>query len=98
MTDAAEWLAMIRDIVLLLLLSMAIVAVLILYRKVASVVDSAKRTMKSAEEIVSAVSDKVVKPATAGSGVASGAGKVAAFLWGFKGRRRKKGGSDDGQQ
>ena len=93
-TDTAEIIAMIRDIAFLVLLLMAILAMLILYRKLASMIDSARRTVKQAEDIVSAVSTKVVKPATAGSGAVFGAGKLVSFLFGLRKKRRERGGSD----
>ena len=84
---------MIRDIVLLVLLVVMTLAVLIIYVKVAKVLDLAKRTLEDVESIVSTVSEKVVAPAAAGSGVAFGAGKVAAFLLGA--RRSKKKDKDE---
>ena len=85
---------MIRDIVLLALLGVTLLAVLFLYFKISSILGSAKRTLKAAEDIVTTVSESVVGPAAAGSGVAFGAGKAMAFLFGLS--KRKKGGKDDG--
>ena len=95
----AEWVALVRDITLLLLLLVALFVVLFLYRKASTLLDSTKRAMKNAEDIVSTVSEKVVGPAAAGTGLAFGAGKVMAFLLGVSGRRRKRkrGGSDNGR-
>ena len=91
--SVAEIIAMTRDIVFLVLLVIAILATLILYSKVSKVLDSAKRTVKDAEDIFSAVSSKVVGPAAAGSGAAFGAGKLMAFLLGFR-KKNKKGGNN----
>ena len=88
---------MTRDIAFLVLLVLLIVAALVLFLKVSAVLDSAKRSLKNVEDVVSTVSDKVVRPAAAGSRVASGAGKAAAFLLGLA-RRRRKGDSSDGEQ
>ena len=93
--STAEWIAMIRDIIFLVLLAVTLLAVLILYFKVSSVLSSARRTLKAAEDIATTVSESVVGPAAAGSGVAFGAGKAVAFLFGLS-KRRKKGGKDDG--
>ena len=79
----------------LLLVGVTILVVLILYRKVATILDSAKRTLKSTEDIVSTVSNRVARPAAVGSGAAFGAGKVVAFLLGLS--RRSKGGKNDGK-
>ena len=81
---------MIRDIVFLVLLVVMTLVVLIIYMKVTKVLDLAKRTLQDVENIVSTVSEKVVAPATAGSGIAFGAGKMAAFLFGASRKRRKK--------
>ena len=93
-SDAAEIIAMIRDIVFLLLLLVVLVAALVLFLKVSAVADSVKRTIRDAEEMVSTVSGSVVRPAAAGSGVAFGAGKILAFMWGLGRRKKKKGGSN----
>ncbi len=90
----AVYVGLARDILLLLLLLVTLMAVLFTYRKISRVFRSANRIIRNTEEIVSSVSGNIVKPAAAGSGVAFGVGKVAAFLFGF---RRKKGGSDDGE-
>ncbi len=62
-----------------------------LYRKVSSLLNSARKTVKSVEEITTAVSDSLVKPATAGSGIAFGAGKLLSFLLGFRRGGKKNG-------
>ena len=92
-TDTAEIIGIVRDVLLILVLAAALVFMLLVWRKVTSVLDSTKRTIKGAENIFTIVSSKVVGPAAAGSGVAFGVGKVAAFLTGFARRRRR----DDGE-
>jgi hypothetical protein len=97
LTDAAEIIAVIRDIafiVLLLVMLVMMVVVLVLVRKVSSVLNSAKRTAKGIEDMMSTVSGSVVKPAAAGSGVAFGAGKILAFILGLGRRKKKQGGSN----
>ncbi len=97
MTDAAEIIAVIRDIafiVLLLVMLVAVLVVVVLVRKVSSVVNSAKRTAKGVEDMMSTVSGSVVTPAAAGSGVAVGAGKILAFILGLTRRKKKQGGSN----
>lgn len=90
----ALYVGLVRDILLLLLLLVTLLAVLFTYRKISRVFGAANRIIKETEEIVSTVSGKIVKPATSGSGVAFGVGKIAAFLFGL---RRRKGESDDGK-
>ena len=79
---------MIRDIVFLALLVVMTLAVLLIYVKVSKVMNMVRRTLEDIEGVVSTVSEKLVAPAAAGSGLAFGAGKVAAFLFGT--RRSKK--------
>ena len=95
MTEIAEWIALARDVVLLVLLMVMLLVILKLYFNISSVLGSAKRAVKAAEEIVTTVSGSVIGPVAAGSGVAFGAGKAMAFLMGLS-KRRKKGESDDG--
>ena len=90
----AVYVGLVRDILLLLLLLVTLLVVFFTYRKISRVFRSATRIIKETEEIVSTVSGKIVKPAAAGSGVAFGVGKMAAFLFGL---RKRKGGSDDGE-
>ncbi len=94
-TDAADIIAVIRDIVFILLLLVTLVVAVVLLRKVSSILNSAKRTAKAVEDMMSTVSSGVVKPAAAGSELAFGAGKVMAFILGL-GRRKKKQGGNDG--
>ena len=90
----AVYVGLARDILLFLLLLVALLVLLLTYRKISRVIRSANRIVRDTEEIVSSISGKIVRPAAAGSGVAFGVGKVAAFLFGL---RRKKGGNDDGE-
>ena len=82
--DAAEIIAMIRDIALLVMIVVTTLAVIIIYVKVSRILNTAKRTLESVEGIISTVSEKLVAPAAAGSGLAFGVGKLAAFLFGSR--------------
>ena len=97
LTDAAEIIAVIRDIafiVILLAMLVVLVVAVVLVRKVSSVLNSAQRTAKGVEDMMSTVSGSVVRPAAAGSGVAFGAGKVLAFILGLSRRKKKQGGNN----
>ena len=96
LTETADIIGIIRDVAFIFILLLAIVTSLLLYRKVSALLDSVKRTVKSAEEISTALSDKIVRPAAAGSGVAFGAGKLAAFVLGLAKKRRGIGDRADG--
>ena len=74
-------------------------ALLLVYKKLASVLDSASRALKNAEELTTTISSKLIGPAEAGNGVASGAGKAAAFVVSFARRfNKKKKGDEDGKR
>ena len=88
--DAAEIVALIRDVALLVMLVITTLAVIIIYFKLSSVLNTAKRTLESIEGIVSTVSEKLVAPAAAGSGLAFGFGKLAAFLFGSRKSEKDK--------
>ena len=93
--DVALSLGLVIEVVFLLFLLMAMGVVW----KVSKVLSSAKRTLEDTQNIVSAVSDKVVGPAAAGSGALFGVGRVMRFLLrrSTKGRRRAKGAKNNGE-
>lgn len=93
---AIEIIAVIRDVAIISVLLVAILMMLLVFWKVTSVLSSIKRTMENVQQVTSELSDKIVKPATAGSGVAFGLGKLASFIRGASGGRKRKGGKEDG--
>ena len=96
--NVAEIVGIVRDFILILAFLIAALVLLLIYRKLSSVLDSAGRTLKSAEELSSTISSKLAGPAGSGTGVASGAGKVAAFFVSFARRiMKKKRGDKDGE-
>jgi hypothetical protein len=98
LSEAAEIIGVIRDIAIVLILLLAMIVLIVVFRKVSAALDSARRAVKSAEEVAAALATRIVGPAAAGSGVAFGAGKLAAFVLGWSSKRRKKGGGTDGQR
>ena len=96
--DFAESVGLVRDILLIVLLALTTLALLILLRKVSGLLNSVRRTAKNVEELVEVVSSRIVGPAAAGSGVAFGAGKLAAFFLGFSKKRNDKGGKNNGKR
>ena len=97
MNEATEIIAVIRDITIISILFVVMVIVIVTFKKVSSTLDSAKRAMASVEDIVSAFSSRIVGPASAGSGLAFGAGKLAAFILGLSKKMGQKGRETDGQ-
>ena len=96
--DFAESVGLVRDILLIVLLALSTLALLILLWKVSGLLSSVRRTAKNVEELVEVVSSRIVGPAAAGSGVAFGAGKLAAFFLGFARKRNDKGGKNNGKR
>ncbi len=84
-----EIIAVIRDITFISVLLVGILAVLLVVLKTVALLNSAKRAIRSTEEITSAISSRIVGPATAGSGVAFGLGKAFAFLTGLRGKKKE---------
>jgi hypothetical protein len=87
--------AITRDIMFLVVLLVVLVVTVVVFRKLSSLLDSARRTIKEVESVISTLADKVVRPTAAVSRVAFGAGKIGAFLLGLGGR--KKGRDSDGK-
>ena len=79
-----------RDFTLIVTLMLALLMTLRIYRKVSTILDSAKSTLREVEELTSYLSNKFVKPAETGSKIVSGAGKIAAFILRLS-RKKKKG-------
>ena len=96
--SVAEIVGIARDFILILAFLVAALVLILIYRKLSSVLDSAGRTLEKAEELTDAVSSRLIGPAESGSGVASGAGKVAAFIVSFARRMKKKRGEEDGKR
>lgn len=90
----AIYVGLARDIILLVLLLSILLVILFTFKKVSQTLNAINRMIKSAEDIVSTVSENLIAPATAGSGFAFGLGKAFAFFRGMKGKR--KGGNDNG--
>ncbi|MFH1559861.1 MAG: hypothetical protein ABID84_00380 [Chloroflexota bacterium] len=97
----AHEVAVIRDLTIILfamvgVLAMVIATVLglLVYRKVAPTLDSAKATMKQAQEAISQLSEKVIKPLIGASTLSYTAGRVVAFILGLS---RGKGGKKNGK-
>ena len=83
--NSAFYIGLIRDIALLLILAVALVAALVIYRKVSSVLGSAQRVVKGVEEVVkpaavaSRVGSRFRKAGEAVPGAAGGGSKVLTF-------------------
>ena len=88
--DFADVTGIIRDVLLILIFLVSLFLLVAFYRKLSAVLESAKRTAANVDEIVETVSERIVGPATAGSGVAFGLGKAMAYFAGRKSKNRKE--------
>ena len=96
--DTAQTIAIIRDFVLIVAVPVAVTGSLLLFRKMSKMLDSVAATTDRVEDIAGTLSDRIIGPAAAGTGVAFGAGKLAAFILGFsRPRKKKEEGGDDGE-
>ena len=91
LTGVTEITTVIRDVALISIMLAVMFVLLLLFKKISAILDSARRTMKIVEEITTALSGGIVGPASAGSSVAFGAGKLAAFVLGFSRSKKQKG-------
>ena len=82
--DIAFYIGFLRDLILLTILLVILILVFSIYRKVSQALNSVARVLENTEEIVNTVSENIVRPASSGSGVAFGIGKMLAFLRGTK--------------
>ena len=91
--DAVEIVALIRDIVIIAVMVMAFVTLGLLYLSFSKLLKKIRRTADN----ISEVSEKLLKPATAGSGAAFALGKIGSFVSGFATKKRgKEGGNENG--
>ena len=91
-SDVAEWVGLVRDVVLLVVLLAILLAILLVYRKLSGVLGPARRIVQGAEDIITTVANGMTGPAAAGSKAVFRTGKVLAFILGLPG---KLGGRED---
>jgi hypothetical protein len=80
-----------------LLLAVALITFLIVFRKILGLLGAASRTVHKAEEMFEAVSEKVLQPATSHPRGLRMVARSIGFLAGMAGGRKRKGDKDDGQ-
>ena len=94
--DVATIIGLVRDVVLLLLLVVALIGALVILRKGVSLINTVKRTVDQAEQIVDTVSRRVVQPAASNPRLMRAMGRAVGFLTGLFKNRRKSEGENDG--
>ena len=81
-----ETVAAVRDIAIIVLTLVATLAVLIVFAKVTSLVDSIKRIVRGVEDVTSTIASNV-GPAGAGAGFLAGIARAATAFLGESDRR-----------
>ena len=90
-SDIAAIVGLVRDVVLLVLLTVALVALIIVFSKARQILIMIKSTVDTLQETVTMVSEKVVEPAASNMGTARRLGGVAGFaLSMFRNRKKDK--------
>ena len=80
---------LVRDILLLVLLAVALIALVVVFSKISQLLNTVKDTAESVQEAVNTISEKVVEPTASNAGVMRGIGGFFGFILGM-GRRRKQ--------
>ena len=88
-SDIAAIVGLVRDVVLLVLLTVALVALIIVFSKVRQLLITIKSTAETVQETVTMVSEKVAEPAASNMGTARRIGGIAGFALGIFKRRKK---------
>lgn len=82
----AVYLGIVRDILLLLILSFALLAAFLVYKKISKTIGSVENIVEDGEKVVSVVSEAIVGSLSSKSSVASILSKTASFLNGSEKR------------
>ncbi len=88
--DIATIVGLVRDVVLLALLTIALIALLVVFTTVKQLLDTIKDTAESVQDTVNTISEKVVEPATSNAGTMRGLGGFIGFILGLGGRKQRK--------
>jgi hypothetical protein len=80
--DIATIVGLARDVILLLLLTAALIAVLVIAKKVTDLLRTVKQTAEKAQDVLDTVSEKVVTPAASNPGALRALVSLLGFLFG----------------
>ena len=75
---------------LLALLTVALIALLVVFSKIRDLLNTVKETAESVQDAVNTVSEKVVEPAASNAGAMRSIGGFFGFILGLRGRKRRK--------
>ena len=96
-TDIATIVGLVRDVVLLSLLTIALIALLVIFTKIRQLLNTVqetantvKETAESVQETVNTVSEKVVEPASSNAGAMRRLGGFFGLILGMVRRRKQE--------
>ena len=81
--NVATIIGLARDVVLVLLLTVALIALIVIARKVIGLLNTVRQTAEKAKDMLETVSERVVKPASSNPTAFRVFGRALGFLAGF---------------
>ena len=91
-----EKIAVLRDVMIIVTMLVGSIAALSIFRSISRLLKTVSRTTDKVSESVFEIGDKLVKPATAGSGAAFVLGKLASIVMGFGSKKQDTDQGDNG--
>ncbi len=90
-SDIATIVGLVTDVVLLILLTVALVALFLVFAQIRKLLNSAQVTIDTVQDAAHTISERVINPATQNVSTGRRIGSTVGFVMGlFRNRRRQK--------
>lgn len=89
-SDIATIVGLARDVVLLTLLTVALLALAVIFTQVRRLLKASQETIETVQEAAQKISERVVDPATENVSTGRRIGSTVGFLMGLFGNRRRR--------